>query len=560
KINSTAGGLALWMWACSAWTGGTTIDPSPWWPGASYVDMVGIDGYPTTKYGASLGTFSGQIQQTVTAIRALGWTSPIFLAETNLAQMVASGGESIAGFVADMHTAGISGILEFEDAAWALPQMTSAQWAAYNTAVAAAYGTGGGGGTGGTGGGGTPTYTQSLIDNFNTGSVLNSTVWNVPVGGDGISVTGGKLVIQGISGDEQVAVVKAPYNLANGIFALQLSQAGTASAGTMWFFGVTDNGVTLGNYWEFQTFPIRAQWYSWAGTGAATANNAGNQNILGLSTWNNGDWLAMGNYNLNGTNDVHVYKSPDGVTWTEIASFTVTGVTNENAVSFYFGTNYDAGAAPSNYVATVDNVSWFARGASAGGGGGTGGGSGTGYTLFGGAAPSGGSTATNTGTLGLLVETSQAGTLPDIAFYSPPGSTVLPSQIALYTVTGQALVTSQVPAWSGGAGSGWVTAPFTADPALAVSTQYMAAVFGTNLSYYFTDSYWSTGAGSAGVTSGPLSAPGGGGSAAQGYYSPATSLAYPSSQYDSGYWGLDVQFAGAASAAAAPGLLMAGIA
>lgn len=142
KINSTAGGKALWMWACSAFTGGTNVSPAPWWPSSALPDMVGIDGYPNTQYGSSLGTFAGQIQPTVTIIRGLGWTKPIFLAETNLAQMVSSGGESIPSFVADMHTAGISGILEFEDASWGLPQMSSAQWTQYNNAVAEYYGSG----------------------------------------------------------------------------------------------------------------------------------------------------------------------------------------------------------------------------------------------------------------------------------------------------------------------------------------------------------------------------------------------------------------------------------
>lgn len=172
KVNSTANGQAIWMWACSAWTGGTTIDPSPWWPGASYVDAVGIDGYPNTQYGASLGTFAGQIQQTVTAIRNLGWTDPIFLAETNLAQMVASGGQSITAFVAAMYTAGVSGILEFEDASWGLPKMTAAQWNEYNTAISANYGTPPGGGGGGTSG----NKIGGLTDAF-SGSTLDTSKW-----------------------------------------------------------------------------------------------------------------------------------------------------------------------------------------------------------------------------------------------------------------------------------------------------------------------------------------------------------------------------------------------
>jgi hypothetical protein len=78
--------------------------------------------------------------QTVSAVRALGWTGPIFLAETNLRQMVDTGGQDIASFVADMHEAGISGILEFEDASWGLSPMTAAQWTVYNNAVAQNYG------------------------------------------------------------------------------------------------------------------------------------------------------------------------------------------------------------------------------------------------------------------------------------------------------------------------------------------------------------------------------------------------------------------------------------
>src|SRR5487761_1011857 len=69
KVNSTAGGHALWMWACNSYTGGTTISPAAYWPSSALPDMVGIDGYPSTEYGSSLGTFAGQIQPTVTIIR-----------------------------------------------------------------------------------------------------------------------------------------------------------------------------------------------------------------------------------------------------------------------------------------------------------------------------------------------------------------------------------------------------------------------------------------------------------------------------------------------------------
>lgn len=555
KIRSTAAGNALFMWAPGAYTGGTTYDPSPYWPGSSYVDMVGIDGYPNTEYGAALGTFSGQFGPTVSIIRGLGWTGPVFISETNLAAMVASGGETITSFVADMYAAGISGVLEFEDAAWTLPQMTNAQWNEYNTAVAAYYG---GGGSGGSSGGGTYTYAQTLYDGF-AGSSVDSSLWIEPVNSNGISVSGGKLLIEGLTNYEQVMVQTTPFSrdLSAGIFGLQLSQSGTPVTGTMWFLGICDNYVSAGgNAYEFQTFPGggsaggAGSWYSWAFSGTDVSNDTGDQDILSMSVWNNGDWLGIGNYNLDGENDVHVYKSSDGVTWTEIASFQVTGAINESVCGFYFGTNYDSGTTgTSTYLATIDNVSWFARESSSSGGGG--GGAGT-FSLFGGATPSGGSAVTNTGTLGTLVESAEAGTLAGIAFYSPPGSTVLPSEIALYAVTGQALIASQTPTWSGAAGSGWVAAAFASPPELSPGTQYMAAVSGTGMGYYDTDSYWSSGAGASGITSGPLSSPGGTGT--QGFYNPATSLAYPGSQYDSSNWWVDVSFV-VAGTASSSGLL-----
>lgn len=189
KVNSTANGNALWMWACSAWTAGTTVNPSPWWPGASYVDMVGIDGYPNTQYGQSLGTFAGQIQQTVTAIRSLGWSDPIFLAETNLAGMVASGGEGITQFVADMHTANMSGIFEFQESYE--PDMSAAQWTEYHNAVSQYYGTpaGGGGSGSGSGGAGTGalTVTKGTADEV---SAINGVANSVTA----ISPTAGSMV------------------------------------------------------------------------------------------------------------------------------------------------------------------------------------------------------------------------------------------------------------------------------------------------------------------------------------------------------------------------------
>lgn len=366
KVRASAGGHDLWMWACSADTGGSTTEsPVAYWPGSSYADMVGIDGYEALE--GSPTTFAGEFGATLTDIRStIGWSGDIYVSETNLALMVEDGGDSIAAFVADMAANGMSGILEFEVSG--LPSMTSPQWTAYNNAVAANYGGGGGGG-----GGGSATYTQTLIDAF-PGSTLNSGLWTEPVNTNGISVSGGTLKVQGLTNSEQVVLQTSfSRNLADGIFGLQLSQSGTGVHGTMWFLGVADGPVSDGgNAYEFQTFPAggsaggAGSWYSWAFSGTDVSGDTGDDDILSPSVWHNGDWLAIGDYNLNGSNDVHVYKSSDGETFTEIASFEVTGAINEATTGFYFGTNYDDGTTgTSTYLATIDNVSWFTRGTSA---------------------------------------------------------------------------------------------------------------------------------------------------------------------------------------------------
>src|SRR5579872_549059 len=112
-------------------------------------------------------------------------------------------------------------------------------------------------------------------------------------------------------------------------------------------------------------------------------------------------------------------------------------------------------------------------------------------------------------TMGVQFTVSRAAALKAIWFYSAPGAASLPGTIALYAVTGAALVASQAAAWSGAAGSGWVRAAFGSPPALASGTAYKACVFdnfGNNF-YSTTAHYWDTGAGAGGITNGPLSTP-----------------------------------------------------
>lgn len=130
-IDATAGGLAHFMWAPGADTGGTTIDPTPYWPGASQVDMVGVEGFPDTRWGSQLGTFSGVFGPVFHEIHTLT-RLPIFIAETNLAPLDGSGYQSLPGFISDLCSNGGDGLLQFQDT----QSLSSRQWAELDKALA----------------------------------------------------------------------------------------------------------------------------------------------------------------------------------------------------------------------------------------------------------------------------------------------------------------------------------------------------------------------------------------------------------------------------------------
>jgi hypothetical protein len=168
----------------------------------------------------------------------------------------------------------------------------------------------------------------------------------------------------------------------------------------------------------------------------------------------------------------------------------------------------------------------------------------TAYTLFGQpASPASVVADTNAYTMGVQFSVSAAATLSAVWFWSGPGTAALPSAIALYAVSGQSLVHSETAAWSGAAGSGWVRAAFTSPPALAAGTAYKAAVFypasGAPSDWYSsTAHYWDTGAGSGGITSGPLSAPASSGAdGGQDTFTQSGTIAYPDSSFGAAnYW------------------------
>lgn len=166
------------------------------------------------------------------------------------------------------------------------------------------------------------------------------------------------------------------------------------------------------------------------------------------------------------------------------------------------------------------------------------------YTLFGQALTSPLTSDAAAYTMGVQFSVSQAATLTAVWFYSAAGAGNLPATIALFSVSGASLITSQAASWSGAAGSGWVRAPFTVPPVLTSGVSYKACIFdaGGNNFYASINHYWDTGAGSGGITSGPLSAPNNaGGDHGQDTFHQSAALTYPDTSFNATNYLVDAE-------------------
>lgn len=163
-------------------------------------------------------------------------------------------------------------------------------------------------------------------------------------------------------------------------------------------------------------------------------------------------------------------------------------------------------------------------------------------------------------TLGKQLTLSQACSINNAWFYSPATVTVLPSQVAVYRASDQALIASNSsPSWSGAAGSGWVSAPFSGT--LPAGTYKYAVFQGTNVAWNAAvANYYSTGFGGSGLTSGPISVPNNAGALAPGQesYHQAAAIAYPDTNAGPYSYGLDLEVTPAPAAPGAPPLTVRG--
>jgi mannan endo-1,4-beta-mannosidase len=97
---------ATWMWTINTIHPRARVPaPGPWWPGSSYVNWVGIDGY----YFNSSSTFASLFGPTIAAVRALT-DDPILIAETGA---MAGQPAKIAELFAGVRLYGLLGFLWF---------------------------------------------------------------------------------------------------------------------------------------------------------------------------------------------------------------------------------------------------------------------------------------------------------------------------------------------------------------------------------------------------------------------------------------------------------------
>jgi mannan endo-1,4-beta-mannosidase len=99
-----------WLWTVNSLSGGPghAATPAAWWPGASYVNWVGIDGYYYYR-GESFRTLFGD---TISVIRHFT-NDPVLIPETGIAP-TAGKATTIPGLFAGALSAGLLGVVYFD--------------------------------------------------------------------------------------------------------------------------------------------------------------------------------------------------------------------------------------------------------------------------------------------------------------------------------------------------------------------------------------------------------------------------------------------------------------
>lgn len=125
-IRANAGGNAKMVW-CPNNIDVAPLDP--YWPGNDYVDIAAFDGY--LNENSPTLTYENFVKQTPDAIRALGWTQPIWNAETGVYSFP-NRAARYTQFINDMKADGLLGFTQWNEQSYAL---NSTEIAAVTAAV-----------------------------------------------------------------------------------------------------------------------------------------------------------------------------------------------------------------------------------------------------------------------------------------------------------------------------------------------------------------------------------------------------------------------------------------
>lgn len=197
---------------------------------------------------------------------------------------------------------------------------------------------------------------KTSIDTF-TGSTLNSSLWTSNTGAD-LTVSGGSL-----NCEDQIAfpgvTPKTFYNLRNNILAFRwLTPTGTTTPTTEFDFDVEDasgaNSIGVAMYVGNAATDAN-QFYA---NGTVSVSDSGGSNATLGTTTPNGTWIGIGM--IGADKVVHVFTSPDGVTWTLHRKITYTGTIDTTALGLYLGTGHTDSGATKSWFSHIDEVALFA--------------------------------------------------------------------------------------------------------------------------------------------------------------------------------------------------------
>lgn len=106
---SAAGHLIGWIWQPSA-IHIDTPSPGPYWPGASYVDFIALDGY----YYFPSDTFETVFGKTIRLLRSLAPTTPMLIGETAVGPMTNHQPADVSNLISSIVANHLLGLIWFD--------------------------------------------------------------------------------------------------------------------------------------------------------------------------------------------------------------------------------------------------------------------------------------------------------------------------------------------------------------------------------------------------------------------------------------------------------------